>query len=70
MDIPFLIIKRSYKEPETGDVFVLQPEKEVYYYGKVIQAKVTSQDAFVNGMYLIFIYDVSTNEISWCFWIG
>lgn len=33
-------IKRSYKYPEKGDVFILQPRKDLYLYGLVINAHI------------------------------
>ena len=30
-------MKKSLKSPQKGDVFILQPQKNVFYFGKVIQ---------------------------------
>ncbi|MBQ8527048.1 MAG: immunity 26/phosphotriesterase HocA family protein [Lachnospiraceae bacterium] len=51
-----LIIKKSSKKPKEGDVFVLQPVKNLFYFGKVIQTNLKSVDSFVNGMSLIYVY--------------
>ena len=50
-------IKKSKKAPQQGDVFVVQPFQNIFYYGKVIQTNIYSKQSFVNGMILIFIYD-------------
>ena len=50
-------LKKSYKKPKEGDIFVLNPKKDLYCFGKVIMTNVESRDSFVNGMNLIFIYD-------------
>ncbi|SEF64212.1 Immunity protein 26 [Eubacterium ruminantium] len=52
-----LVLKKSRKKPKEGDVFVLKPRSDLYCYGKVIEIEVKSKDSFVNGMYLIYIYD-------------
>lgn len=53
-----LVLKRTRKKPKEGDIFVLNPKKDLYCYGKVIETEVKSKDSFVNGMYLIYIYDL------------
>lgn len=52
-----LVLKKTRKKPKEGDVFVLNPKMDLYCYGKVIEVGVKSKDSFVNGMYLIYIYD-------------
>lgn len=49
-------MKKSSKKPKEGDVFVLQPIKDTFYFGKVIQTNLKSVDVFINGMTLIYIY--------------
>jgi len=49
-------MKKSSKNPQEGDVFVLQPTKGMFYFGKVIQTNLKSTDSFINGMTLIYIY--------------
>lgn len=57
MPFDYLIsMKKSNKKPQEGDVFVLQPIKDMFYYGKVIQTNLRSVDSFINGMTLIYIY--------------
>lgn len=50
-------MNKSRKYPKEGDIFVVQPFTNVYYYGKVIQTHIKSRDSCVNGMNLVFIYD-------------
>jgi len=50
-------MKKSRKAPREGDVFVVQPFAGIFYYGKVIQTNISSQDSCVNGMLLIYVYD-------------
>jgi len=57
MEKRLLVIKKSSKEPETGDLFVVQPKEGIYYYGKVIKARVESKDLSFKGWYLVFLYD-------------
>ena len=51
----------SRKYPKEGDIFLVQPLHNVYYYGKVIQTQIRSRNSCVNGMNLIFIYDESSD---------
>ena len=57
-------MNKSRKYPKEGDIFLVQPFLNVYYYGKVIQTQIQSGDSFVNGMNLIFIYDKCTGDQS------
>ena len=52
-----IAMKKSRKKPKKGDIFVVQPFQNIYYYGKVIETDIQSKDSFVNGMFLIFVYD-------------
>ena len=59
-----IAMKKSYKKPQVGDVFVLQPLKDNFYFGKVIKTNISSVDSFVNGMTLIYIYKTySSNKM-------
>jgi hypothetical protein len=62
MQVKLVAMKRSFKEPQTGDIFVLQPLERVYYYGKVIESKVDSKYLGFKSWYLIFIYNLKTAE--------
>lgn len=57
-----IAMKKSSKNPKEGDIFVVQPIKDVYYYGKVIQTNVESEDSFISGMTLIYIYKRNSNN--------
>ncbi len=50
----------SRKRLREGDVFQLKPFPGVFFCGKVIRINVESQDSFVNGMNLIYLYDMQT----------
>ena len=52
-----LVLKKTRKKPKEGDIFVLNPKRDLYCYGKIIEVGVKSKDSFVNGMYLIYLYD-------------
>ncbi len=58
----FLEQKRSNTKPKAGDVFVINPKKDLFCFGKVILTNVESRDSFVNGMDLVFIYDYFSNN--------
>lgn len=57
-----IAMRRSMKKPQEGDIFVLQPQKMVFYFGKVIQTDLKSTDTFIKGMSLIYIYEYSCND--------
>jgi hypothetical protein len=56
-------MKTSRKKPKNGDIFVVQPNSKVYYYGHVIETNIQSKNPFINGMCLVFIYNYKTNEL-------
>ncbi|PTX47371.1 immunity protein 26 of polymorphic toxin system [Melghirimyces profundicolus] len=53
----------SRKRPKPGDVFVIQPKKGVYYYGRVIRTKMPNKNPMMRGWNLIYIYKVPTEKI-------
>jgi hypothetical protein len=58
MDFDLLkVLQKSNKKPKEGQIFVLEPKENLFCFGRVIKTNVESRDSFVNGMYLIFIYD-------------
>ena len=57
-----IAMKKSSKHPQQGDVFILQPQKNLFYFGKVIQINLKSTDSLIKGMTLIYIYDSSNGE--------
>ncbi|KJS16093.1 MAG: hypothetical protein VR69_10860 [Peptococcaceae bacterium BRH_c4b] len=61
--INLIKMEPSRKKPKEGDVFVIQPEKGLYYLGRVIRTNISSKDPFVNGSSLIYIYDNSVKSL-------
>lgn len=57
-----IAMKKTLKNPQEGDVFALQPQKNIFYFGKVIQTNLKSTDSFIKGMTLIYIYDYFCSE--------
>lgn len=58
MEFDLLIaMNKSERIPGEGDIFVLQPLQGFFYFGKAIQTNLKSEDSFMNGMTLIYIYD-------------
>lgn len=57
-----ITMKKSMKKPQEGDIFVLQPQKMVFYFGKVIQTDLKTIDSFIKGMTLIYIYEYSRHD--------
>ena len=49
-------LKRSYKKPACGDVFVMQLPTEKYLFGRVVLAEPPREHAPGPGTYLIYIY--------------
>lgn len=54
-------IKRSYKLPEIGDVFVCKPINDKYYFGVVINAHV--KNMIGKDMYVVIIFNDFTDDI-------
>lgn len=46
----------SRKKPKEGDIFVIQPKENVYFYGKVIRTNLPSTNGMIRGWNLIYIY--------------
>ncbi len=57
-----IAMNKSINNPHEGDVFVLQPKKNVFYFGKVIQTDLKSEDSLISGTILIYIYDCFCND--------
>ena len=55
-------IKRSYKYPEKGDVFILQPRKALYLYGLVINAHI--KNSYGDAMSIVAIFKLKTHEFN------
>lgn len=59
--IPFIKIKRSYKMPEKGDLFVLQPRKGIYFYGLVFNSHV--KNAYGDECIIVAIFKSKTRTL-------
>lgn len=59
------IIKKTKRKPKDGDIFLLSPEKGIYFYGKVLKAYVQtgSKNDWMNDSIFIVIFKCSTNNI-------
>ncbi|MBA2853958.1 hypothetical protein HNP89_001936 [Methanococcus maripaludis] len=57
-----LLIKRSRKKPVVGDIFVIQPRKSVYFYGKVIEVNDHFR-TFDAELYVILIYKDKSSKL-------
>lgn len=62
-----LPIKKSRIKPKAGDVFVIQPRKDVYFFCKVIRTNLSAVNqldkGFIDNMNLIYIYKTKTKEL-------
>lgn len=64
--MPFdLLIKMesSRKQRKEGDVFVIQPSKDLFFYGKVIRTKIQINDPLMNGGHLVYIFNHSATSL-------
>lgn len=60
------LIKRKRTEIREGDVFVLSPRKEIYFYGKVLKTHIQHLDSndFIYDKNVVFIFECKTKELS------
>ncbi|MTI58312.1 immunity 26/phosphotriesterase HocA family protein [Geosporobacter ferrireducens] len=63
-DYQLRVIKKTKPELKDGDVFVLSPRENVYFYGKVLKANINhiNNDTFVQGKHLVFIFKSKTEK--------
>lgn len=47
----------SRKQRKEGEVFVIQPSKGLFFFGKVIRTKIQLSDPIMNGGHLVFIFN-------------
>ncbi|WP_055106617.1 immunity 26/phosphotriesterase HocA family protein [Paenibacillus ihumii] len=52
-----IAMKKSRKKPQEGDIFVIQPKENHYYFGKVIKTNIQGKNLNFEGMNLIFMYN-------------
>lgn len=59
------VLQPTRKNPKIGDIFVMEPKENLFYFGKVIDANVVSKNPLFNGGYLIYLYNcpAKTKEI-------
>lgn len=60
------IIEKTKPKIDIGDVFLLSPRENIYFYGKVLKTdiKTINNDVFVEGKHTVFIYKCKTNQKS------
>ena len=58
-----LKIKRSYKYPEKGDVFVFQPRENIFFYGLVLSAHVNNLQG--EDMYVVALFKIKSKKIDY-----
>jgi len=63
-DYQLNLIKRKRPSLKTGDVFVLSPRENIYFYGKVLNVNINHQtkDTFVHGKNVVFIFKNKTTK--------
>lgn len=65
-DYQLRVIKKTKPKIKIGDVFVLSPRENIYFYGKVLKTniKTINNDNFVEGKQTIFIHKCRSNQIT------
>ena len=56
-----LKIKRSYKYPEKGDIFVFQPRDNIFFYGLVLNAHVNNLQG--EDMYVVALFRSKSKSV-------
>lgn len=57
------VLKRTRREKKDGDIFICSLNGKVYYYGRILQAKIEgNQDDWFNQCLLVIIYREKTAE--------
>lgn len=56
-----LKIKRSYKYPEKGDIFVFQPRKNIFFYGLVLNVHVNNLQG--EDMYVVALFSIKSKSV-------
>lgn len=57
-----LKIKRSYKYPEKGDIFVFQPRKNIFFYGLVLNAHINNLQG--EDMYVVALFRSKSKSVN------
>ena len=59
------VIKRKRIQPQEGDVFLVSPRENIYFYGKVLRANIrNAYDDWVNEENMVVIFKCKTDIIS------
>lgn len=63
-DYQLRLIKKTKPELHDGDVFVLSPRENVFFYGKVLRTNINhiEKDTFVHGKNVVFIFNNKTTK--------
>ncbi len=58
------VIKKTKPELQEGDVFVLSPRENIYFYGKILRTNINhiERDTFVHGKNVVFIFNNKTTK--------
>jgi len=65
-DYQLRTIKKSKVAPSDGDIFVLSPRENIFFYGKVINAEINhiEKSPFIHEKSLVFIFNIKTTELN------
>lgn len=65
-DYQLRIIEKTKPKINTGDIFLLSPRENIYFYGKVLKTniKTINNDTFVEGKHTVFIHKCKTHKKS------
>ncbi|MCA1032883.1 immunity 26/phosphotriesterase HocA family protein [Bacillus timonensis] len=60
-----LLIKMqpSRNRRKEGEVFVIQPLKDIFFFGKVIRTKISIKDPIMNGGHLVYIFNETSCDM-------
>ena len=59
------VIKRKRIQPQEGDVFLVSPRENIYFYGKVLCTNIRNPyDNWINGQNMVVIFKCKTDIIS------
>lgn len=63
-DYQLRLIKKSKIELKDGDVFVLSPRENIFFYGKILKSNIIhiAKDTFVHGKNVVFIFQNKTSN--------
>ncbi|MBU9723344.1 MULTISPECIES: immunity 26/phosphotriesterase HocA family protein [Bacillaceae] len=64
IDILFIEPKLpSKKKRQEGEIFIIEPTKNTYFYGKVIRKQIPINDPTMHGGHLVYIYQQTNNPL-------